>query len=198
MATTIRKGDRRIQRTRQALIQSFKDIVREKGFTATSIQDITERANVSRGTFYLHFTDKYTMIDEFIREDFQIHIASAIPPTSQWKRETLYLLITTMLDYFEHKYNHQKRLTPTIAPLIERAMHEELTALLLTWLNQDARPYTRVPVETIARIAGWAVFGAAIEWSQEESAIPLDRMANDILSVILDGITRIAPSALPA
>ena len=63
MASQKRREDRRIQRTRQVLQQAFVDVVREKGkalrslpemekgFAATSIQEITARANVNRGTF---------------------------------------------------------------------------------------------------------------------------------------------------
>src|SRR5436190_23898756 len=101
MATPKKREDRRIQRTRQLLQQAFMEVVREKGFTATSIQDIAERANVSRGTFYLHYTDKYMLLDTFIREHFQHQLASNLPSTSRWDRETLRLLIQTVLEYFE-------------------------------------------------------------------------------------------------
>ena len=81
MATQKRREDRRIQRTRQMLQQAFVDVMREKGkaltsireiekcFAATSIQEITMRANVNRGTFYLHFTDKYMLADAVVRDD---------------------------------------------------------------------------------------------------------------------------------
>src|SRR5487761_486296 len=71
MATTQKRVDRRVERTRHILQQAFREVVQAKGFAATSIQDITERANLNRGTFYLHFADKYTLLDTFVREDIQ-------------------------------------------------------------------------------------------------------------------------------
>lgn len=199
MATSKRRVDRRIQRTRQVLQQAFIEVVREKGFAATSIQDITERANVNRGTFYLHFADKYMLVDAFVREDLQRLLANALPPTSQWDRSTLHQLIQTLLDRFERKYRHQQHVSHAVTPLIEQAIHEELTGLLLTWLKQSGSKEAqwRVPMETIARVVSWAIFGMAIQWSQEETTISLEQMTNDILLVIMEGVARLAPDALP-
>ena len=199
MTTGKRREDRRIQRTRQALQRAFVEVVREKGFSATSIQDITERANVNRGTFYLHFTDKYMLVDTFVREDFQRLLANTLPSTSCWNKETLHLLVQTILDHFERKYHHQHHIPQAVAPLVERAIHEELTDLLLTWLKQSESKVIqwRVPMETIASVVGWAIFGAVIQWSQEETTVSSEQMAQAILLVILEGVARLVPDALP-
>lgn len=199
MATARKRVDRRVERTRQMLQQAFREVVQEKGFTATSIQDITERANVNRGTFYLHFADKYMLLDSFVREDMQRLLTESLPPSARWDIPTLHLLIYTLLRYFERKYQHQRRIPQAVSPLVEQAVHQELTALLLTWLKQSENKNTRwdVPKETIARVTGWAIFGTVLEWSQEETTITAESMANDILRVIMDGVARLAPCALP-
>jgi AcrR family transcriptional regulator len=101
MATPPKNVDRRAQRTRQVLWQAFLKIMQEKGFTAVSIQEITERANVHRGTFYAHFADKYALLEAIIREEFRDLLTSTLPSESQWERNTLHLLIETTLDYFK-------------------------------------------------------------------------------------------------
>jgi AcrR family transcriptional regulator len=40
----------------------------EKGFDDITIQDISDRANVNRGTIYLHYTDKYDLLDKMMEE----------------------------------------------------------------------------------------------------------------------------------
>jgi len=52
------KPDRRVQRTRDLLNQALVALIKEKGFDAITIQDITERANLGRTTFYLHYPGK--------------------------------------------------------------------------------------------------------------------------------------------
>ncbi|RPK65503.1 DNA-binding transcriptional repressor FabR [Streptomyces sp. ADI96-15] len=50
--------DRRIRRTRKALRDALVELALDRGFTALSVEDITQRADVGRATFYSHFRDK--------------------------------------------------------------------------------------------------------------------------------------------
>ena len=52
------KQDRRVQRTRKLLRRALMELIDEKGYDAITIQDITERANLGRTTFYLHYQSK--------------------------------------------------------------------------------------------------------------------------------------------
>jgi len=56
--------DRRIFRTREAIREALIDLIDEKGFESISIKDITDRANINRGTFYLHYHDKFDLLDQ--------------------------------------------------------------------------------------------------------------------------------------
>ncbi|GAA4867507.1 MULTISPECIES: TetR/AcrR family transcriptional regulator [Saccharopolyspora] len=50
--------DRRTKRTRRALHDALVALVLERGFTALTVEDIAERADVARATFYSHFQGK--------------------------------------------------------------------------------------------------------------------------------------------
>lgn len=52
------KTDRRVQRTRDLLKSALMQLVLEKGYDAVTIQDIVERANLGRTTFYSHYQSK--------------------------------------------------------------------------------------------------------------------------------------------
>lgn len=200
MATPPNKGnDPRVRRTRQLLQNAFLELLQEKGFSAISVQDITERATVNRGTFYAHFADKYALMDALMREQFQQLLASKLPPTSHWEIPTLHLLIRTVLEYFREFHQHCQPVD-TLDPLFERSVQEELVTVLLRWLMQGngAREHWRVPVETVALVVSWAIFGAAVKWSQGTQAVPADQMANDVLMVIVEGLVNLAPHSLPA
>src|SRR5947208_681052 len=108
MATPPKNSDRRAERTRQLLRLAFLEVVRQKGLTKTSVQDIVDRANVSRGTFYAHYTDKYALIETLMREGFQRSLSS-LPLADGWNRKTLYLLIKAVLDYFKTVYQRHHR-----------------------------------------------------------------------------------------
>lgn len=75
--------DRRVQRTRSMVLDAFLDLMIEKGYEAITVQDVIDRANIGRSTFYLHFTDKENLLScsigqllEFIREQSKIRIES--------------------------------------------------------------------------------------------------------------------------
>ncbi|HEX3051092.1 MAG TPA: TetR/AcrR family transcriptional regulator [Aggregatilineaceae bacterium] len=50
--------DRRVQRTRKLLQDAMMQLIREKGYDAITVQDILDRANIGRATFYAHYQSK--------------------------------------------------------------------------------------------------------------------------------------------
>jgi len=67
----ISRHERRRRQTHKLLTQAALELVLERGYDAISIQDITERADVGRGTFYLHFKDKEEVIWTSFQDLFQ-------------------------------------------------------------------------------------------------------------------------------
>jgi AcrR family transcriptional regulator len=66
--------DRRVQRTRELLQNALIDLISERGYDAITIQEIVDRANVGRTTFYLHFNSKedlFVSCHEAIVSQFQ-------------------------------------------------------------------------------------------------------------------------------
>lgn len=58
------KTDRRVRRTRRALLDALLSLMTEKGYDAITVQDLIDRADVGRSTFYAHFTDKSDLLHE--------------------------------------------------------------------------------------------------------------------------------------
>jgi AcrR family transcriptional regulator len=59
--------DRRVQRTRQALMSAFIELVLTRGYEALTTADISHKANVGRSTFYLHYVSKEALLAESMR-----------------------------------------------------------------------------------------------------------------------------------
>ncbi|MFD0051987.1 TetR/AcrR family transcriptional regulator [Actinomycetes bacterium NPDC127524] len=62
------KVDRRIAKSQIAIKNAVTELMSEKNFDDITIQDIADRADVNRGTIYLHYTDKYDLLDKMIEE----------------------------------------------------------------------------------------------------------------------------------
>jgi AcrR family transcriptional regulator len=54
----VAKTDRRIWRTRELLQRALIELISERGYEAITIQDVVDRANVGRTTFYAHYSSK--------------------------------------------------------------------------------------------------------------------------------------------
>ena len=193
MATPPKGMDRRVQRTHQLLRQAAIETMEAKGFLAMTIQDIADRANVNRGTFYAHYPDKYALLDELIHDEFQALLKKSLPPEPCWNTQTLRLLVKIVLEHFEDEYR-QCDPAEVVDPLIERATRDALANLLLTWLKQEKSAGTdfRVPIETIARIVSWTILGAAAHWYQEGIKLSAEQVADDVLLIVMEGVTHLA------
>ena len=64
MKAEARKEDRRVRKTRQQIEQTLADLMLEKPVQEITVMELTERADINRGTFYLHYRDIYDLLSE--------------------------------------------------------------------------------------------------------------------------------------
>lgn len=60
--------DRRQRKTKTAILTACYELIKDKDFRKVTINDIADKADINRGTFYLHFDDKFDMINSFEEE----------------------------------------------------------------------------------------------------------------------------------
>ena len=56
--------DRRTMKTRKAIIDALADLLYEKELHKVTVKEITEKADINRGTFYKHYLDVYDLYDK--------------------------------------------------------------------------------------------------------------------------------------
>lgn len=64
-------NDRRAKRTKKMIRNALSELIEEKGYNNISITDLTTRADINRGTFYLHYIDKYDLLEQVEDEVIQ-------------------------------------------------------------------------------------------------------------------------------
>ena len=64
MEQRLSRRERKKKETRQRLLQSALESFREKGYSATTIEDITQQADVAKGTFFNYFASKEALLDD--------------------------------------------------------------------------------------------------------------------------------------
>ncbi len=71
LAASTKKTDARVRRTRDALGDALVALMQEKPFDTITVQDVLDRANVSRSTFYTHYSDKDDLLMSDAEEFFE-------------------------------------------------------------------------------------------------------------------------------
>lgn len=66
-----KKTDRRVRRTRKLLVESLTSLMKEKDVKDISVKELSERADINRGTFYLHYKDVFDMLEQVEDELFR-------------------------------------------------------------------------------------------------------------------------------
>jgi AcrR family transcriptional regulator len=67
-ASPVRPLTPRGEKTRQLLLEAAEAVFGEKGYERASIAEITQRAGVAQGTFYVYFPDKRVIFTELVRD----------------------------------------------------------------------------------------------------------------------------------
>lgn len=96
------RSDRRVNKTKHALMQAMTELIQEKGFEATNISEITERADVGRSTFYAHFADKEDLLQGSIQEGMRKELEERIRITWQSDSSDTPPALAFVLPMLEH------------------------------------------------------------------------------------------------
>jgi AcrR family transcriptional regulator len=129
------KADRRVRRTRHALVQALIALVVEKGYKAITVQDLLDRANVGRSTFYSHYRNK----DDLLLKSFEAMIGLLF---RQMDRAGPTRRVAPVRELFQH-----------VAEV--RSFHQALERDQVTARQSDAR--IRILGRSIERrLAAWA------------------------------------------
>lgn len=176
------KLDPRVKRTRNLIQQAFTELLAEKGFRDITVQDITERAEVNRATFYAHYPDKYALLEEHIRQQFRQELEKRTLQACHFSEENLCALIVTVCEFIARSNSHCKSADPHFDSLVEMQVRKQIQELLELWLSQlgsDLQPQMAAIATT------WAIYGLALEWGQTKNRPTAEQYADQILPMIM-------------
>jgi len=192
-----KKVDPRVKRTRQLLQQALMDLMKEKSFQSITVQDIAERATINRVTFYAHFVDKDALLEYTMREMIRQELRRQVPEGTPFSPESLTRLILTVCEFLT-EMSHQ--CTPPhsqFEPLMEKQIKAELYEVLHGWLVESSsrgRLSHHPTPEQAAMVTSWAIYGAAVQWSQQEHPEPAKEFVRQVLPLILANLQHVTGS----
>mgnify|MGYP000896873697 CR=1 FL=1 len=160
------KLDPRVKRTRGLIQQAFTELLPEKGFRAITVQDIADRAEVNRATFYAHFPDKYALLDTAIREAFRQELEKRTLNACHYSVNNLHALIVTVCEFVVQLHERCRAFERQFESLAETQVKKQIQELIELWLAQVG---SEDDPKITATAASWAIYGLALQWSQDKN-----------------------------
>jgi AcrR family transcriptional regulator len=181
--------DRRIQRTRQLLQDALFQLLTERGYEEITIQDITEKANLGRTTFYLHYRDKEELLRASVKSlihELQLNVE---PDECE---ENAYLLKSIRI--FQHVERRQK----LYQSLLRETGPVNMGDLLRTYFAEQFHQYFLEPKNhgnlpswnnnLIAAHAAGSLFGLISWWlNHHEAFLSAERMGAIYIQLMAEG-----------
>ena len=176
--------DPRVKRTRGLILQSFESLLAEKGFESISVQDVTDKAQVNRATFYAHFPDKYALLEHAFREQFRAELERRTLNMCHFSMENLRVLVVTVCDFVGQVHSHAAN-EEQYQSLVEAQIRTQVYELLLHWLEKmDTIERCAVSRERAATAASWAIYGLAHQWVHEKKKISAEQFTDEVLPLL--------------
>lgn len=140
------KRDLRIQKTYDALITAFQELLTEKTFEEITVKELCSRARTRTATFYTHFRDKYDFFSFMVRELRKSFAKEAELIYSQTEAAEYYTaLVRNGMDYLErnNKMANSIRNNSMLIGIMQ-FMPDEITEELRQHLLRDSAEYAQM------------------------------------------------------
>jgi len=182
------RPDRRISKTRRALKEALTDLILEKGYEEVTVQDVIDRADVGRSTFYAHFIDKDDLLMAILAD-----LDVPGPDTSSWKANDPAFGWT--LELFRH-FGSGRRLFNAVASSQSGALaRRETTRRLETLARAElsrlkaARRLDGFRLEMLVRFLVGTFIGFMDWWLRAENEhLPAEQVDHAFRSLVLPGV----------
>ena len=185
--------DRRVRRTKQLIKQSLIELMHEKPFKDITVKDITERADLNRGTFYLHYVDIYDLLSKIEDETLQAIEEMMLDYRCKINMPSCYELLDELFSYIEDNRD-----------LFEVLLHSQSEGIFLNKLQyliktmgldlmnmiykDTSRPHYCYFLSVVLN----GVLGVTEQWFNNGMDMSSTEMATMIDHFIMDGISILA------
>jgi AcrR family transcriptional regulator len=159
--------------TRRLLTEHLKSMLEEQNFRRITVNDICQRAMISRSTFYLHFDDKYSLLRYCLELEM-----------SQWEQASAELdfhnyLIYVLNDILSKKNFYEN----TLVYANDHELHEIFFTVFSNFFTMkleqiiDQKQVLPCPVSIISAFYVGGITCSIIQWIKKDFYIPVADMA---------------------
>lgn len=175
--------DRRVVKTRKAITDAFIGLLEEQDFEQITINEIADRADVNRGTVYLHYTDKFDLLDQSIEMYLQQLVESCMvesPTTPMTVKEAL-------LRTFRYLEQHAPVYTTLLTQKGIPAFRNRLMKLLIQGVEEQIDAcgiHKGINREITVQFLASAATGLLEWWIMNSMPYPAEQIVEELMSLL--------------
>lgn len=190
--------DRRQKKTRQAIIDACFDLMKSKDLHHITINDIAEKADINRGTFYLHFEDKYDMMKQF--ENEMIGKLEAVfrenLPTENFNQEFLPSRYDTLIEILQCFKDNQKLMQLILPSNHINSFEKKLQENMLFLVGDEFSEFIErlnisIPKEVLVVVLTSVYIGLVKYSYTSEDELDIEKTADYIFKIVLQGPAKV-------
>jgi len=181
--------DRRIARTKKFLRSAVLDLTVERGeFNSIQIAEITERADVARSTFYLHYSDKEELLYDALQTEFT-QLLTDIQNHYQSRYAPIHLN-----SFLQYVYRNPRYFQVVLTCVGTTRAFEQTRSIIEAWLAgfiDFSLLQPSVPGEVLTYHISNSVLNMVRWWLEQEEDIPPETVERYCMSLLFDGVLKI-------
>lgn len=166
--------DRRARRSRKLLKESLLELMKRKTFSDISVRDVTDAADMNRGTFYLHYSGTAELLQS-LEADLLSELQALVDAHIQ---ETVAVgsvapVFEPVLDFVvEHRETCTVLFGSSEASgfiqALQQLIHQNGAPLVKTWFQPQDQRLT----DYLLNFLAWGLIGLLKEWFDQDMALP--------------------------
>ncbi|MGC4048803.1 MAG: TetR/AcrR family transcriptional regulator [Paludibaculum sp.] len=191
-----RKKDRRVERTQHLLQAALLALIKEKEFDAISVQEIIDRANVGRATFYAHYDNKEDLLESGF-EDLRLKLKerqSEARARAGSPEDQLFAFSHHLLDHADEN----REILPAMVSqrggaLIQHLLRHLLVRVVREDVNTMLPKGGAVPKEAIVQFIAGGLYGLMMWWLGGKRRLSVDELDRLFRTLAIPAVKAAAP-----
>ena len=177
------KIDRRIIKTQKLIQSTFLTMLIKDGFDEITVKKITEQADISRKTFYLHYLDKYDLLDTIVNQKL-----SELEEICEQKEEKGFVEGTVIwFNYFEQNKDFFSSLFESKSTV---SFRKQLLDFMMNQLSKKINKInSKKDTEILKRFLSMAVLGILESFLLNELNFSTDEIARQVGELLAQNIS---------
>lgn len=170
--------DRRVRRSRRLLKESLLELMKRKTFSDISVRDVTDEADMNRGTFYLHYSGTVELLqslEEDLLEELEALIDAHIQETMD--DGTVRPLLEPLLDFVVERRETWAVLfagdtASGFSQSLQALIRRKGAGVVESWFHPTSSQLT----DYLLTFLAWGFIGLLKEWFDQDMALPQEAL----------------------